>query len=116
MTAASHDHAHSYDDHAHDRVLAAPAGSVRGPQLLTTPVTPTNVKLAVQLATRHNMLSAAISDMRMMNASHTPLAWDGPAARQSTMFFTPYWVPTEQATAETTAANMTKCAAIRLRR
>jgi ATP-binding cassette, subfamily B, bacterial len=46
-----------------------------------SPVTPTNVKLAVQLAIRHSELSAAISDTRKTNASHTPFAWAGPAVR-----------------------------------
>ena len=44
-----------------------------------SPVTPTKVKLAVQLAIRHRKLSAAISDMRKTNASHTPPARAGPA-------------------------------------
>ncbi len=43
-----------------------------------SPVTPTKVKLAVQLAIRHRKLSAAISDMRKTNASHTLPAWAGP--------------------------------------
>src|SRR5947207_5650135 len=65
-----------------------------------SPVTPTKVKLAVQLATRHRKLSAAISDMRKTNASHTPPAREGPADRLSTRFLTPYCVPTEQARSE----------------
>ena len=74
-----------------------------------SPVTPTNVKLAVQLAIRHSKLSAAINDMRKMNASHTPPARAGPADRPSTRYFTPYCVPTEQATAATTASKITTC-------
>ena len=79
-------------------------------------MTPTKVKLAVQLATRHKRLSAAISDMRKPNASHTPFACDEPAVRLSTRFFTPYCVPTEQATAATTADTMITWAARRRRR
>ena len=43
-----------------------------------SPVTPTKVKLAVQLAIRHRKLSAVINDMRKTNASHTLPAWAGP--------------------------------------
>ena len=64
-----------------------------------SPVTPTKVKLAIQLAIRHRKLSAAISDMRKTNASHTCAACAGPPERLSTRYFTPYCVPTEQATA-----------------
>src|ERR1043166_6192757 len=74
-----------------------------------SPVTPTKVKLATQLAIRHRKLSAAMSDMRKTNASHTLLAWPGPAERQSTRNFTPYCVLTEQATAVTTHNNMMRC-------
>ena len=42
-----------------------------------SPVTPTNVKLAVQLAIRHRKLSAAINKTRNTNASHTLPAWPG---------------------------------------
>src|SRR5260221_5029283 len=83
---------------------------------LRSPVTPTKVKLAVQLAIRHRKLSAAISDMRKTNASHTPPACERPADRLSTRFLTPYCVPTEQATAATTADRITTCAARRWRR
>ena len=82
-----------------------------------SPVTPTKVKLATQLAIRHRKLSAAISDMRKTNASHTLF---GVATvrrqRQSTRNFTPYCVLTEQATAATTHSNMTRCDANRWRR
>ncbi len=81
-----------------------------------SPVTPTKVKLAVQLAIRHRKLSAAISDMRKTNASHTLPARAGPADKPSTRYFTPYWVPTEQATAATTQVSMTTCGAKRWRR
>ena len=81
-----------------------------------SPVTPTNVKLAVQLAIRHRKLSAVISDMSKTNASHTPPARAGPADKPSTRYFTPYCVPTEQATAATTDARMTTCDARRWRR
>src|SRR6202140_2722075 len=80
-----------------------------------SPVTPTNVKLAVQLATRHRKLSAAINDMRKMNASHTLPARAGPADKPSTRYFTPYCVPTEQATAAITDATITTCDARRRR-
>ena len=52
-----------------------------------SPVTPTKVKLAVQLAIRHRKLSAAISDMRKMNASHTPPARAGPADKPVDQIF-----------------------------
>src|SRR6516225_9424454 len=81
-----------------------------------SPVTPTKVKLAVQLAIRHRKLSAAISDMRKTNASHTLLPCDGPAERLSTSDLTPYCVPTEQATAATTADRITRCDAGRRRK
>ena len=81
-----------------------------------SPVTPTNVKLAVQLAIRHRKLSAAINDMSKTNASHTLPARAGPADKPSTRYFTPYCVPTEQATAATTAARMTTWDARRWRR
>ena len=74
------------------------------------------VDRAIKIATRHRKLSAAISDMRKTNASHTPPAREGPADRLSTRFLTPYCVPTEQATAATTAIRITECAAARLRR
>src|SRR5437588_7155365 len=80
-----------------------------------SPVTPTNVKLAVQLAIRHRKLSAAIADMRKRNASHTLPARAGPADKPSTRYLTPYWVPTEQATAPTTAARIATCDARRWR-
>src|SRR5437879_2863938 len=81
-----------------------------------SPVTPTNVKLAVQLAIRHKKLSAAISDMRKTNASHTVPARLAPADKPSTRYFTPYCVPTEQATAATTLVTITRCDARRWRR
>src|SRR3977135_2347095 len=81
-----------------------------------SPVTPTNVKLAVQLAIRQRKLSAVISDMKKMNASHTPPARAGPADRLSTRYLTPYCVPTEQATAAITAVNMTARVARKRRR
>src|SRR5665213_692161 len=81
-----------------------------------SPVTPTNVKLAVQLAIRHSKLSAVISDMSRMRASQTLAAWDEPAESPSTRFFTPYCVPTEHATAPTTAVRITAWAARRRRR
>src|ERR1700726_1466680 len=80
------------------------------------PATPKNVKLAAQGAIRHRKLSAAISDMRKTNASHTPPARSGPPDKPSTRYFTPYCVPTEQATAATTDARMTTCDARRWRR
>ncbi len=57
---------------------------------LRSPVTPTNVKLAIQLAIRHKKLSAAMSDMSMTNASHTLSACVGPPVKLSTRYFTPY--------------------------
>src|ERR1700741_723635 len=78
-----------------------------------SPVTPTNVKLAVQLAIRHRKLSAAINDTRKMNASHTLPARAGPADKPSTRYFTPYCVPTEQATAAITDAMIITCDARR---
>src|SRR3954465_7433222 len=76
----------------------------------------TKVKLAVQLAIRQRKLSAAISVMRKMNASHTLPPCAAPADRLSTRDLTPYCVPTEQATAATTAVRITRCDASRRRR
>src|SRR3984893_18535250 len=81
-----------------------------------SPVTPTKVKLAIQLAIRHRKLSAAINDMRKTNASHTLSAWSGPPDEPSTRYLTPYCVPTEQSTSPTTDARITACDAVRRRR
>src|SRR3954452_6302075 len=81
-----------------------------------SPVTRTKVKLAVQLAIRHRKLSAAISDMRKTNASHTLPPCESPPDKLSTRDLTPYCVPTEQATAAITAVRITVCDAQRCRR
>src|ERR1700677_2485224 len=74
-----------------------------------SPVTPTKVKLAIQPAIRHKKLSAAISDTSSANANHTLSTLAGPPDKPSTRNFTPYCVPTEQATAATTEDRITAC-------
>src|SRR5687767_5054051 len=53
----------------------------------TSPVTCTNVKLAIKLATRQKRLSAAINDKSMANAVHGDCSCD---VNVSTRSFTPY--------------------------
>src|SRR5579871_1808853 len=74
-----------------------------------SPVTPTNVELAIQPAIRHKKLSAAISDIKRTKASQTLPELDGPPDKPSTSNFTPYCVPTEHATAATTAEKIPRC-------
>src|ERR1700753_3212471 len=74
-----------------------------------SPVTPTKVKLAIQPAIRHKKLSAAISDTSNSHANHTLSALAGPPDKPSTRNLTPYCVPTEQATAATTADKIKMC-------
>src|ERR1700750_1577925 len=83
---------------------------------LRSPVTPTKVKLAIQPAIRHKKLSDAINDINKANATQTLLALSGPPERPSTRNLTPYCVPTEQATAATTADKMKMCERGRSRR
>src|SRR6188474_1394774 len=68
----------------------------------TSPVTPTNVELPTQLATRHKRLSAAMRLTRKANASHAPAGLGTGCERVSTRTFTPYWVMTEHKTASAT--------------
>ena len=72
-----------------------------------SPVTATKVKLPIQLASRHNRLSAAISEPSRANAVQTPAL--APCDSVSTRNLTPYCVPTEQPTAPSTAVRMNAC-------
>jgi len=69
-------------------------------------VTATNVKLAIQLATRHSRLSAAISESSSANAVQMFSAPPPLPESVSTRNLTPYWVLTEQITAASTAARI----------
>ena len=67
-----------------------------------SPVTRTNVKLAMRPATRQNKLSAAMKNNRTQKASQGLPLFDG-ADSASTSLLTPYCVLTEHVTAATTA-------------
>src|SRR6516164_770614 len=71
-----------------------------------SPVTPTKVWLAIQNATRHKRLSAAMSEPSRKNAVQT--AELAPAVSVSTRNLMPYCVQTEQATAARTAPRMAR--------
>ncbi len=81
-----------------------------------SPVTFTKVKLAIRLATRHSMLSAAMKQISTVRAGQISWLFSGPLPRASTTPLSPYWVLTEQATAPSTATRMAAWGTIRRRR
>ncbi|GJD98886.1 hypothetical protein GMJLKIPL_0799 [Methylobacterium isbiliense] len=79
-----------------------------------SPVTDTKVKLAIRLATRQSMLSAAMKTTRIVRAVQiSPLC--GPLPSASTTPLRPYCVLTEQATAPSTATMIAACGTARRR-
>src|SRR5690606_12578246 len=79
----------------------------------TSPVTFTNVLLAIQLATRQRILSPAIRPTSSAKAVHTPTAAVFGSARASTRTLIAYCVRIEHITAATTAARIAAWAFLR---
>ena len=77
---------------------------------------PKNMSIVITLTfTGDELKYHSINDTNKAKASHTLPAPVGPLDRPSTRNFTPYWVPTEPATAATTDEKMTTCdASLRL--